>query len=41
MNLRMGKREEVIAFLEKLLPWFGERRSYQCANALDRLDAVW
>ena len=38
---RMGEANAVKSFLHACLPFFGERRAYQSANAFDRLDSVF
>ena len=37
---QITRKADVYATLEKLLPWFGERRSYRALNVLDHLDRI-
>ena len=37
---QMSRKADVYATLEKLLPWFGERRSFRALNVLDHLDRI-
>lgn len=35
---RTGKRDEIIYALDKMLPYFGNRRAYKALNLLDELE---
>ena len=37
---QLTRKADVYATLEKLLPWFGERRSFRALNVLDHLDRI-